>query len=149
MKIAHVTIAKLAACALAMLPASSPAQDYSSRAIRFVVPFTAGSATDALARILGQKLNAAFGWTIVVENIAGASGQTAASNVARAAPDGYTVFVTSNTTHAANANLFKKLTYDPIADFGPVTRLDDRFHESNHIGCHRRFLASPCVAVTS
>jgi tripartite-type tricarboxylate transporter receptor subunit TctC len=86
MKIVLTTIAQLAACALALLPASAPAQDYPSRAIRFVVPFTAGSATDALARILGQKLNAAFGWTIVVENIAGASGQTAASNVARAAP---------------------------------------------------------------
>jgi tripartite-type tricarboxylate transporter receptor subunit TctC len=109
MKLVHIA----AACALAMLPPSAPAQDYPSRAIRFVVPFTAGSATDALARILGQKLNAAFGWTVVVENIAGASGQTAASNVARAAPDGYTV----------NANLFKKLSYDPIADFEPVTRL--------------------------
>jgi tripartite-type tricarboxylate transporter receptor subunit TctC len=117
-------IVRLAAvCAFAFLPASAPAQDYPSRAIRFVVPFTAGSATDALARVLGQKLNATLGWTIVVENIAGASGQTAASNVARAAPDGYTVFVTSNTTHAANANLFKKLSYDPIADFEPVTRL--------------------------
>jgi tripartite-type tricarboxylate transporter receptor subunit TctC len=123
MRIVLTTIAQLAACALAMLPASAPAQDYPSHAIRFVVPFTAGSATDALARILGQKLNAAFGWTVVVENIAGASGQTAASNVARAAPDGYTVFVTSNTTHAANANLYKKLSYDPIADFEPVTRL--------------------------
>jgi tripartite-type tricarboxylate transporter receptor subunit TctC len=89
------------------------------------VPFTAGSATDTLARVLGQKLNAAQGWTIIVENIAGASGQTAASNVARAAPDGHTVFVTSNTTHAANQNLFKKLSYDPIADFEPITRLGD------------------------
>jgi tripartite-type tricarboxylate transporter receptor subunit TctC len=119
MKIVHLA----AACAFAILPASALAQDYPSRAIRFVVPFTAGSATDALARVLGQKLNATFGWTVVVENIAGASGQTAASNVARAAPDGYTVFITSNTTHAANANLFKKLSYDPIADFEPVTRL--------------------------
>jgi len=88
-----------------------------------VVPFTAGSATDALARVLGQNLNATLGWTVVVENNAGASGQTAAASVARAAPDGYTVFVTSNTTHAANANLFKKLTYDPVADFEPVTWL--------------------------
>ena len=119
MKIVHFA----AACALGLLPASAAAQEYPSRAIRFVVPFTAGSATDALARILGQKLNAAFGWTVVVENVAGASGQTAASNVARAAPDGYSVFVTSNTTHAANANLFKKLSYDPIADFEPITRL--------------------------
>jgi tripartite-type tricarboxylate transporter receptor subunit TctC len=104
---------------------SAAAQDFPSRAIKFVVPFTAGSATDTLARILGQKLNAALGWTVIVENMAGASGQTAASSVARAAPDGHTVFVTSNTTHAANQNLFKKLSYDPIADFEPITKLGD------------------------
>ncbi len=114
------------ACMLAVLPfvlTSAAAQDFPSRAIKFVVPFTAGSATDTLARVLGQKLNAAHGWTVIVENMAGASGQTAASSVARAAPDGHTVFVTSNTTHAANQNLFKKLSYDPIADFEPITKL--------------------------
>jgi tripartite-type tricarboxylate transporter receptor subunit TctC len=124
MKLMHVAVAGMLA-GLALVPASAPAQDFPSRAIKFVVPFTAGSATDTLARVLGQKLNAAHGWTIIVENIAGASGQTAASNVARAAPDGHTVFVTSNTTHAANQNLFKKLSYDPIADFEPITRLGD------------------------
>jgi tripartite-type tricarboxylate transporter receptor subunit TctC len=116
------------ACVLsgwALAPASAAAQDFPSRAIKFVVPFTAGSATDTLARVLGQKLNATQGWTVVIENMAGASGQTAASNVARAAPDGHTVFVTSNTTHAANQNLFKKLSYDPIGDFAPITRLGD------------------------
>jgi tripartite-type tricarboxylate transporter receptor subunit TctC len=107
----------------AIVATAAGAQDYPSRPIRFVVPFTAGSATDTLARVLGQKLNTALGWTVVIENIAGASGQTAASNVARAAPDGHTVFITSNTTHAANQNLFKKLSYDPIADFEPITRL--------------------------
>ena len=114
------------ACMLVVLPfvlTSAAAQDFPSRAIKFVVPFTAGSATDTLARVLGQKLNAAHGWTVIVENMAGASGQTAASSVARAAPDGHTVFVTSNTTHAANQNLFKKLSYDPIADFEPITKL--------------------------
>ena len=122
MKLRHIA----AACALAGLTAASTAavaQDFPSRAIKFVVPFTAGIATDTLARVLGQKLNATLGWTVIIENIAGASGQTAASNVARAAPDGHTVFITSNTTHAANQNLFKKLSYDPIADFEPITRL--------------------------
>ena len=99
------------------------AQDYPSRPIRFVVPFTAGSATDALARILAQRLTAANGWTITVEDIAGASGMLAASNVARAAPDGLAVLITSNTTHAANQALFKKLTYDPINDFVPIGKL--------------------------
>jgi tripartite-type tricarboxylate transporter receptor subunit TctC len=124
MKLVHSAVAGMLV-GLAFVPASAAAQDFPSRAIKFVVPFTAGSATDTLARVLGQKLTAAQGWTIIIENIAGASGQTAASNVARAAPDGHTVFVTSNTTHAANQNLFKKLSYDPIADFEPITRLGD------------------------
>ena len=62
----------------------APAQQYPERAIKFVVPFAPGSATDALARILAQKLGDAQGWTVVVENIAGASGMLAAKNVARA-----------------------------------------------------------------
>ena len=103
----------------------APAQQYPERAIKFVVPFAPGSATDALARILAQKLGDAQGWTVVVENIAGASGMLAAQNVARASPDGHTVFITSNTTHAANQSLFKKLPYDPIADFEPVGKLGD------------------------
>jgi len=102
---------------------AAQAQNFPTRPIRFVVPFAAGSATDALARVLAQKLTAAEGWTVLIENVVGASGMLAAQNVARAAPDGHTVFVTSNTTHAANQNLFKKLTYDPIADFEPVGKL--------------------------
>jgi tripartite-type tricarboxylate transporter receptor subunit TctC len=102
----------------------APAQQYPERAIKFVVPFAPGSATDALARILAEKLGDAQGWTVVVENIAGASGMLAAQNVARASPDGHTVFITSNTTHAANQSLFKKLPYDPIADFEPEARRD-------------------------
>ena len=124
MKLMHTAVACMLA-GPALAPASAAAQDFPSRAIKFVVQFTAGSATDTLARVLGQKLNATQGWTVVIENMAGASGQTAASNVARAAPDGHTVFVTSNTTHAANQNLFKKLSYDPIGDFAPITRLGD------------------------
>ncbi len=116
-------VAAALALGLGAVSTSASAQDFPSRPIKFVVPFTAGSATDTLARVLAQKLASANGWTVVVENIAGASGQMAASSVARAAPDGHTVFITSNTTHAANQNLFKKLSYDPIADFEPITRL--------------------------
>jgi tripartite-type tricarboxylate transporter receptor subunit TctC len=101
------------------------AQDYPTRSIKLVVPFAAGSATDALARVLAQKLGEAQGWTLIVEDMPGASGMLAAQNVARAAPDGHTVFITSNTTHAANQSLFKKLPYDPIADFEPVGKLGD------------------------
>jgi tripartite-type tricarboxylate transporter receptor subunit TctC len=122
MKLTHVA-ALLAIAAPALAPAPAAAQTYPAKPIKFIVPFTAGSATDTLARVLGQKLTAANGWTVVVENMAGASGFIAAQNVVRAAPDGHTVFITSNTTHAANQNLFKKLPYDPIADFEPITRL--------------------------
>jgi tripartite-type tricarboxylate transporter receptor subunit TctC len=82
---------------LVATPNPSLAQSYPAKPIRFVVPFAAGSATDALARVLAQKLQAAQGWTVVIENLAGASGILAAQNVARAAPDGHTVFITSNT----------------------------------------------------
>jgi tripartite-type tricarboxylate transporter receptor subunit TctC len=100
------------------------AQDsYPSRVIKFVVPFAAGSATDTLARVLGQNMTASLGQGVVVDNMPGASGFLAAQNVARAEPDGYTVLITSNTTHAANQNLFKKLPYDPIGSFEPVTKL--------------------------
>jgi tripartite-type tricarboxylate transporter receptor subunit TctC len=122
MKLTDVA-ALLAIAAPALAPAPAAAQTYPAKPIKFIVPFTAGSATDTLARVLGQKLTAANGWTVVVENMAGASGFIAAQNVVRAAPDGHTVFITSNTTHAANQNLFKKLPYDPIADFEPITRL--------------------------
>jgi tripartite-type tricarboxylate transporter receptor subunit TctC len=127
METTHMTVTRIAAAlalaGLGLVPATAAAQTYPSKPIKFIVPFTAGSATDTLARVLGQKLTASHGWTVVVENMAGASGFIAAQNVARAAPDGYTVFITSNTTHAANQNLFKKLPYDPIVDFAPITRL--------------------------
>jgi tripartite-type tricarboxylate transporter receptor subunit TctC len=109
--------------AVAGMADSAPAQTYPTRPIRLVVPFAAGSATDTLARVLGQKLSAAEGWNVFIENVAGASGMLAAQNVARAAPDGHTIFVTTNTTHAANQNLFKKLSYDPVADFEPIGKL--------------------------
>jgi tripartite-type tricarboxylate transporter receptor subunit TctC len=111
------------AAGLASLALPAPAQTFPTRPIRLVVPFTAGSATDTLARVLAQKLTAAPGWAVIVENMAGASGIVAAQNVARSAPDGHTVFITTNTTHAANQSLFRKLPYDPIADFAPVGRL--------------------------
>jgi tripartite-type tricarboxylate transporter receptor subunit TctC len=122
MKLTHVA-ALLALAGSTFVPTPAAAQTYPTKPIKFIVPFTAGSATDTLARVLGQKLAANHGWTVVVENMAGASGFIAAQNVARAAPEGHTVFITSNTTHAANQNLFKKLPYDPIADFEPITRL--------------------------
>ncbi|TDP71764.1 Bug family tripartite tricarboxylate transporter substrate binding protein [Roseateles toxinivorans] len=106
-----------------LLPALASAQGYPARPVTFVVPFAAGSATDQLARALGQALSSETRQAVVVDNKAGASGMLAAQSVARAAPDGYTVLITTNTTHAANEHLYKKLSYDPVKDFAPVTAI--------------------------
>ncbi|XDF37294.1 tripartite tricarboxylate transporter substrate binding protein [Paracidovorax avenae] len=96
---------------------------YPSKPLTFVVPFAAGSATDQLARALGQAITTDTKQPVVVDNKAGASGMIAAQAVAKAPPDGYTVLITTNTTHAANEHLYRKLPYDPVKDFVPVTGL--------------------------
>jgi len=98
-------------------------QSYPSKPITLVVPFAAGSGTDQQARIFAQALTSEYKVPVVVDNRAGASGFIASQHVARAEPDGYTLLMTTNTTHAANAHLFKKLPYDPVKDFSPVTLL--------------------------
>src|SRR5213083_562848 len=99
------------------------AQTYPAKPVTFVVPFAAGSATDQLARALGQSITEQTKQAVIVDNKAGASGMLAAQAAARAAADGYTVLITTNTTHAANEHLYKKLAYDPVKDFVPVTGL--------------------------
>jgi tripartite-type tricarboxylate transporter receptor subunit TctC len=112
----------VAGAILAVAPAAS-AQDYPSKTLTFFVPFAAGSATDQLARGLGQAVTEQTKQPVVVDNRAGASGMIAAQAVARAPADGHTVLITTNTTHAANEHLYKKLPYDPVKDFAPVTGL--------------------------
>ena len=97
--------------------------DYPDKPITFVVPFAAGSATDQLARALGTEVTRIAKQPVVVDDKPGASGFIGAEQVKKAPPDGYTVFITTNTTHAANEHLFKKLPYDPVKDFAPVTAL--------------------------
>jgi tripartite-type tricarboxylate transporter receptor subunit TctC len=111
-----------------LLAAATPtlwaqAGKYPERPVNFIVPFAAGSATDQLARALGQSLTEQTKQTVIVDNKAGASGMLAAQAAARAPADGYTVLITTNTTHAANEHLYKKLAYDPVKDFAPVTGL--------------------------
>ena len=101
----------------------SLAQDYPTKALTIVVPFAAGSGTDQMARAMGQALMQEFKLAVVVENKPGANGFIAAQAVARAPADGYTLLMTTNTTHAANEHLFNKLPYDPVKDFSPVTLL--------------------------
>src|SRR3954465_5990603 len=98
-------------------------QSYPSKPVKLVVPFPAGSATDQVARLIGAQLQEALRQPFIVENKAGAQGGIAAAEVARTAPDGYTLMVTTNTPQAANVSLFKKLNYDPVKDFAPVARL--------------------------
>ena len=109
--------------ALLAFGAAAAHADYPDKQITLVVPFAAGSATDQLARALGQELTALTKQPVVVDNKPGASGFICAQVVAKAPPDGYTIFVTTNTTHAANEHLFKQLPYDPIKDYAPVSAL--------------------------
>ena len=104
------------------LPAS--AQDvYPSRSITIVVPFGPGSGTDVGARMLGQKLSDALGQAVVIDNKPGANGSIAAAYVAKAKPDGYTLFMGTNSTHGANPALMREMNYDPIKNFAPITRV--------------------------
>ncbi|MBL8379937.1 MAG: tripartite tricarboxylate transporter substrate binding protein [Burkholderiales bacterium] len=110
--------------ALAVAAGAALAQEYpGARTVKIIVPFAPGSATDALARIIGDQLQRALGGTFVIDNQAGANGVIAAQAAARATPDGHTLFVSTNTTHSANPHLVKDLPYDPLKDFSPVARL--------------------------
>lgn len=115
--------ALIALAAAFVLPASAQAPAYPTKVVTFVVPFAAGSATDQLARALGRSMTEQAHQTVIVDNKPGAGGLIAAQGVARAAPDGYTVLITTNTTQSAAQHLYKKLPYDPVKDFAPLTGL--------------------------
>jgi tripartite-type tricarboxylate transporter receptor subunit TctC len=116
-------LARVTVCGLSLLAAPALAQTYPARQVTLVVPFGPGSATDSTARVIAQNLQESLGQPFVIENKAGGGGLIAASAVARAAPDGYTLLVTTNTTHSAAPGLFKNVPYDPIKDFTPVARI--------------------------
>ena len=118
----------LAACALATLThvlgvTGARAQDTPAKPLTLVIPFAPGCGTDQLARALGAGIASSAKLTVLIDNKAGANGFIAAQFVARAAPDGHTILMTTNTTHAANEHLYRKLPYDPVKDFTPVTLL--------------------------
>jgi tripartite-type tricarboxylate transporter receptor subunit TctC len=116
--------AALAACGLAAALAHA-ADAYPAAPITLVVPFAPGSGTDSAARAIGNKLSERLKQPVLVDNRPGANAQVAAQFVARAKPDGYTLFMTTNTSHSANPGLYKNLKYDPIKDFTPVTRVGE------------------------
>ena len=119
MKSWSVSVALIVACMAIVSPVSG--QSYPNRPVRIVVPFAAGSATDIAARLMADELRGALGQNFTIDNKAGASARIGAEAVAKAAPDGYTLLVTTNSSHSANPHLYKKLNYDPIKDFAPVS----------------------------
>lgn len=123
----HVSSWSLAIAALAMLPpavadAQRLADTYPSRPLRFIVPFAPGGGNDIIARTVGQKLAESFGQQVVVDNRAGAGGNIAGETAARAAPDGYTLFML-NSANLIAPSLYRKLGYDPMKDFAPISLL--------------------------
>ena len=113
----------LAAMVSSAAPAALAQGKFPEKSITFVVPFAAGSATDQIARAIGNSVAEQGKQAVVIDDKPGASGMIAAQQVAKAAPDGYTILITTNTTHAANEHLYKKLSYDPVKDFAPITGL--------------------------
>jgi tripartite-type tricarboxylate transporter receptor subunit TctC len=114
-------IVALAAVPLALAGGAVLAQSYPSKPIRWVVPYPAGGGTDFLTRTLGQQLSTQVGQPVVVDNKPGAGTALAASEVARSAPDGYTVMTADNGTLVFNQFLYKKLSYNPEKDLTPIT----------------------------
>jgi tripartite-type tricarboxylate transporter receptor subunit TctC len=112
----------LAAAIAALAPSGASAQSYPNQPVRIVVPFAAGGAVDTVARVVGQKMSESLGQPVVIENKPGAGGNLAADTVARAAPDGYTVLLTTN-GHAISPALYRTLPFDAVKDFIPVTQL--------------------------
>jgi tripartite-type tricarboxylate transporter receptor subunit TctC len=108
------------AAGLALMPGAASAQTYPGKPITLVVPFSPGSTTDILGRILASNLSDTIGQRVIVDNRSGAGGNIGTEHVARAAPDGHTIVLGTVSTHAINASVYSKLPYDPIKDFAPI-----------------------------
>jgi len=111
----------LFACMVACIAIAAAAQDYPAKPIRLIVPFGAGGTTDILARVVGDRLTERWGQQVLIDNRPGAGGNIAAELAARAAPDGYTIFLGSMGTQSMNASIYSKLPFDPLNDFAPVS----------------------------
>ena len=118
---ALVSMAVILAAELIAAPRTATAQEtYPTRPVRIIIGFGPASGTDIIARFLAEELRQVFNQPFIVENRPGASAQIAATAVKHAPADGYTLFITSNSSHSVNPHIFKKLPYDPIADFTPI-----------------------------
>ena len=116
-------LASLAVAAAGALPLGALAQNFPTKPITIIVPFSAGGTTDILARIVGQGLSTELGQSVVVDNKPGAGGNIGGSLAAKAAADGYTLFMGTVGTHAINQSLYKKMPFDPVKDFAPLSRV--------------------------
>lgn len=116
-------LGRLLLCAALFAPAmgAALAQDYPTKPINFVVPYPPGGASDVVARMIGEKLEKAWGQTVVIQNRPGANGIVALSHVANSAPDGYTILMSNVGPSAINPSIYSKLPYDSVKDFAPVT----------------------------
>jgi hypothetical protein len=131
--------------AVALISAPAFAQDFPNRPVTLVVPFAPGSGIDATARTIGEELSRVLKQPVVVDHKPGANGAIAASAVARAAPDGHTIFMTTVSTHSANPHLLKSIPYDPLKDFVRFARGKSTVHAgyqsktsgANGAGVHR------------
>ena len=113
--------ALLPAVALAAVVCSAGAQTYPLKPVRMIAPYPAGGTSDTIARILGQKLTESWGQQVIVDNRAGVGGSIGAEATAKAPPDGYTLLVGNNQPVAVNISVYRKIGYDPLRDFAPIT----------------------------
>ena len=118
----------LAAAGLLAQPGTVLAQAWPSKPIRVVVPYPPGGTTDVLARTIGERMTEAWGQPVVVDNRSGAGGLIGTDHVAKAAPDGYTLVLGNNQTHAANAAMFDRVPFDLLRDFEPVAMVASSRH---------------------
>ena len=128
-----------AACAICCAPPVA-AQAYPARTVRVIVPYPAGGGIDIISRVIGERLSQRLGQAFVVENKPGAGTLVAAETVARAAPDGHTLMITTDATITINPHLYAKLPYDAQKDFAPITQL---------VALNQLLLAHPAVPATT
>ena len=122
------------------LVTAATAQDFPARAVRIVVPYPAGGGVDGLARPLAERLSRTWNHPVVIENKAGAATQIGGDAVAKAAPDGHTLLLTSDSSITSNPHLYPKMPFDPIRDLVPVTQLID---------LHQMVVAHPSVGANT